>query len=49
MIDNGNGMTKERLKEVVAYVNDDSLSSKKGEGYGLRNVNQRIKLYYGRQ
>lgn len=49
VIDNGNGMTKERLKEVVAYVNDDSLSSKKGEGYGLRNVNQRIKLYYGRQ
>lgn len=48
VIDNGNGMTKERLREVIAYVNDDSLSSKKSEGYGLRNVNQRIKLYYGR-
>ena len=34
VIDNGNGMTKERLKEVVAYVNDDSLSSKKVKAMG---------------
>ena len=49
VIDDGNGMTEERLREVVAYINADNSVSRKNEGYGLRNVNQRIKLYYGKQ
>lgn len=52
VIDDGNGMTQERLREVAAYISDDSddsLSIKKSESYGLKNVNQRIKLYYGKQ
>ncbi len=49
VIDDGNGMTEERLREVVAHINADNSVSRKNEGYGLRNVNQRIKLYYGKQ
>ena len=42
-------MTEERLREVVAHINADNSVSRKNEGYRLRNVNQRIKLYYGKQ
>ena len=49
VIDNGAGMTKERLKAVVDTINIDTISSSKGKGYGLKNVNLRIKLYYGHQ
>ncbi|MGI6778511.1 MAG: sensor histidine kinase [Acetivibrionales bacterium] len=59
VIDNGNGMTGQRLKEVVEGLNNDgsnneslnneSINNNKKAGFGLRNVNQRIKLYYGKQ
>jgi two-component system sensor histidine kinase YesM len=42
VIDNGMGMTEEKLKEIRT-----SLSIEETRGYGLRNVNQRIKLYFG--
>ncbi len=46
--DNGLGMTKERadslLKEGVAHV-----SSKRGSGIGVKNVNERIRLYFGEE
>lgn len=49
VIDNGNGMTRQRLQEVTAYLDGDDLSYEKNIGYGLRNVKQRIQLYYGKQ
>ena len=43
--DNGIGMTKERLNEVVSSLTDKMPS---GNGvYGLYNVNERIKLKFG--
>ena len=38
--DNGVGMTKEQADKII---------TKDSKGYGLRNVNERIKLYYGEQ
>lgn len=49
VIDNGNGMTRQRLEEVIASLDAESSNFEKDTGYGLRNVNQRIQLYYGRQ
>ena len=41
--DNGIGMTKESLEELIHHINHGG-----GEkGYGLYNVNRRLKLYYG--
>jgi two-component system sensor histidine kinase YesM len=43
VVDNGIGMTEETLKELHYEINCGS-----GEkGYGLYNVNKRLKLYYG--
>lgn len=46
--DNGLGMTREQveglLKEQTAHV-----SSKRGSGIGVKNVNERIRLYFGEQ
>ena len=42
-------MTRQRLQEVTAYLDGDNLSHEKNIGYGLRNVKQRIQLYYGKQ
>lgn len=52
IIDNGVGMDEERLNEVRKTLEMDSPSEemlilKKGHGIGLRNVNERIKLFYG--
>lgn len=52
IIDNGMGMDMERLGEVRKTLEMDSPSEemlmlKKGNGIGLRNVNERIKLFYG--
>lgn len=44
--DNGMGMTPERLAQVQAALLSDAPGSSEG-GYGLVNVNQRIRLYYG--
>ncbi len=41
--DDGIGMTEDKLKELI----DNKLTSSKGSGYGLKNINKRIKLLYG--
>lgn len=42
--DNGIGMTMEKAQEILTT---DSIADT--HGYGVQNVNQRIKLYYGQQ
>lgn len=41
--DDGIGMTEDRLKELI----DSKHITSKGSGYGLKNINKRIKLLYG--
>lgn len=43
IIDNGLGMTEEAVNKLLT----NESNSKKGSGIGLRNVNERIKLYFG--
>jgi two-component system sensor histidine kinase YesM len=46
--DNGIGMTRERLAEIRALLVPETGDAVVPEsGYGINNVNQRIKLYYG--
>lgn len=46
--DNGIGLTHERLAQIRALLEDGAGDAVIGEsGYGVNNVNQRIKLYYG--
>jgi two-component system sensor histidine kinase YesM len=46
--DNGAGFTPERLNKIRAEINDYSQSVRfKDSGFGLDNVNKRIRLYYG--
>ncbi|WP_426452572.1 sensor histidine kinase [Paenibacillus sp. S-38] len=45
VIDNGIGMSPEEIQDVYQY----KRSSKQGNGIGVQNVNQRIKIYYGEQ
>ena len=46
--DNGMGMTPERLAEVRASLQNGAPLDPDGKGgYGLRNVEQRLRLYYG--
>ena len=45
VIDNGNGMSEEKLKEIEKSLNDFSKLDR--DHIGLMNVNQRIKLLYG--
>lgn len=40
VVDNGKGIPKAELDQIL---------SKEGKGYGLRNVNQRIKFYFGEE
>lgn len=48
--DDGVGLTPYKLAQVQASLNDDSSEiSLKESGFGLENVNKRIKLFYGRQ
>jgi two-component system, sensor histidine kinase YesM len=48
--DNGVGFTPYRLAKIRERLNDESYEiSQTGEGFGLANVNKRIKLYYGKQ
>ena len=46
--DNGIGMTAERLAEVRADLKREALGAHEG-GYGLLNVDQRVRLYYGQR
>jgi two-component system sensor histidine kinase YesM len=41
--DDGTGIPKELLDKIFT----GDISSKKGSGYGIKNIDQRIKLYYG--
>jgi two-component system sensor histidine kinase YesM len=47
--DNGIGMSPDRVAELNAALNSDAEDMRAEQGFGLVNVNQRIKLYYGKQ
>ncbi len=48
--DDGVGLTPYKLGQIQKRLNDDSDEiTPDGEGFGLANVNKRIKLYYGYQ
>ena len=47
--DNGIGFTPERLAHVRAQIGDDSDEIRLESGFGIDNVNKRVKLLYGRQ
>ena len=42
--DNGLGMSEDMVETLLSK---DFVSSKKGSGIGVKNVNERIKLYFG--
>ncbi|NQX63635.1 sensor histidine kinase [Paenibacillus qinlingensis] len=42
--DNGNGVSPQRLNELTLFLQDEELE---GESFGLRSINQRLKLLYG--
>jgi len=46
--DDGIGFTPEKLAQLRAELDDDSGDIKLESGYGIGNVNKRIRLYYGR-
>ncbi len=43
--DNGLGMTLEQVKRL--FRDTDHVSVRQGSGIGVKNVNQRIRLYFG--
>lgn len=45
--DNGLGMTEEQVESILNGEGENS--SKKGSGIGVKNVNERIKLYFGEE
>lgn len=48
IIDNGIGMTNEKLEQLKKNLSGNYNAEEiENEGYGLVNVNQRIKIYYG--
>jgi two-component system, sensor histidine kinase YesM len=47
--DNGIGFTFEKLNQLQAELSDDSGEINMESGFGIGNVNKRIRLYYGRQ
>jgi two-component system, sensor histidine kinase YesM len=47
--DDGIGMPVEMVQQISDALNDDSDGIHPESGFGLLNVNKRIKLYYGRQ
>jgi two-component system sensor histidine kinase YesM len=47
--DNGIGFTAEKLEQLLAELNDDSGELNFESGFGIGNVNKRIRLYYGKQ
>ena len=46
--DDGIGFTPEKLKQLRADLEDDSDDIKLESGFGIGNVNKRIRLYYGK-
>lgn len=49
IMDDGIGIGRERLKQVVSAMHapHSPANRGRGRGYGIRNVNERIKLYFG--
>ena len=47
--DNGIGFTPDKLIQLHSDLADNSGDIKQESGFGIGNVNQRIKLYYGKQ
>jgi len=47
--DNGIGFTPEKLAQLQAELDDDSGDIRLESGFGIGNVNKRIRLYYGKQ
>jgi two-component system, sensor histidine kinase YesM len=47
--DNGIGFTAEKLARLQAELADESGDIKLESGFGIGNVNKRIRLYYGKQ
>ena len=47
--DNGIGFTPDKLAQVQAELDDDSGEIRLESGFGIGNVNKRIRLYYGKQ
>jgi two-component system sensor histidine kinase YesM len=47
--DNGIGFTPEKLDQLQAELSDDSGEENFDSGFGIGNVNKRIRLYYGKQ
>jgi two-component system sensor histidine kinase YesM len=47
--DNGIGFTPEKLAQLQAELDDDSGEIRLESGFGIGNVNKRIRLYYGKQ
>jgi two-component system, sensor histidine kinase YesM len=47
--DNGIGFTPEKLKLLQAELSDDSGEINLDSGFGIGNVNKRIRLYYGKE
>ena len=47
--DDGAGMDETRLKEIRDALEDNELLIKSEGGYGLKNINQRIRLFYGKE
>lgn len=45
VIDNGLGMTEEQVRNL--FTGASHVDSKRGSGIGVKNVNERIKLYFG--
>ena len=43
--DNGLGMTEEQVERL--FSDSSHVPSKRGSGIGVRNVNERIRLYFG--
>ena len=47
VIDEGKGMSPERLEKVIAEMNDYAFAGSRQGGIGLANVFQRLQLFFG--
>jgi len=47
VIDNGIGMSSEKLSAICALLSESALESSNRDGYGIANVNKRIQLSFG--
>jgi two-component system, sensor histidine kinase YesM len=47
--DDGVGFTQDKLNQLQAELSDDSGKINLDSGFGIGNVNKRIRLYYGKQ